>query len=88
MKKMLLFLLMIQSGWLATAAFAQGTNGFQVRFSSLDATCYNNGKVVYALTDSVGAVLDSLPPQLTQVRVYFKLTEADSAHYAGWYYAG
>ena len=88
MKKMLLFLLMIHSGWLLTAAFAQGNNVFHVQFSSLGATCYNNGKVVYALMDDNGTVLDSLPPQLSEVRVYYKLTEVDSAHYAGWYYSG
>lgn len=88
MKKMLLFLLLILSGWLMTVTFGQENKDFKVQFSSLGATCYNNGKVVYALTDSAGTALDSLPPQLTQVRVYYKLTESDSAHYAGWYYNG
>jgi len=84
MKKMLLFLLTI----LATVVSAQENDGFRVQFSVVDATCYNNGKVLYALTDTTGAVLDSLPPQLSQVRVYYKLSETDSAHYAGWYYTG
>ena len=88
MKKMLLFLLLFLSGWLTMAVSAQDNPGFHVRFTSLGATCYNNGKVLYALTDSAGVELDSLPPQLSQVRVYYKLTEADSVHYAGWYYTG
>jgi hypothetical protein len=88
MRKKLLYLLMIMMSGMLRTAFAQNDNGFQVRFSVVDATCYNNGKVVYALTDMSGAVLDTLPPQLSQVRVYYRLNEADSAHYAGWYYAG
>ena len=88
MKKTLLFLLLFQSGWLYLTALAQEDNGFHIRFSSRDATCYNNGKVIYALTDNVGTVQNSLPPQLSQVRVYYKLSETDSAHYAGWYYDG
>ena len=86
--KKLPFLTIILMGLLTMAARAQENNVFHVRFSVVDATCYNNGKVVYALEDESGAVLDSLPQQLSQVRVYYKQSETDSAHYAGWYYAG
>lgn len=88
MRKKLLYLLMIMMGGMLESVYAQDDNGFRVRFSVVDATCYNNGKVLYALTDVSGTVFDTLPPQLSQVRVYYKLSEADSAHYAGWYYAG
>jgi len=88
MKKKLQFLLIILACCLTTVVYAQDFNGFYVKFSVLDATCYNNGKVVYALTDSLGGVLDSLPPNFSQVRVYYKLTNGDSVHYAGWYYSG
>lgn len=88
MRKNLHYLLMILMSWMLGTAFAQGDNGFHVRFSVADATCYNNGKVLYALTNSSGAVLDTLPPLLSQVRVYYRLNETDSAHYAGWYYTG
>lgn len=88
MKKKLLFLTVFLTSLITMHVSAQENNGFHVRFSVLDATCYNNGKVVYALVDSSGAVLDSLPPRLSQVRAYYKLSESDSAHYAGWYYSG
>lgn len=88
MKKKLQFLLMVLAVWLTTSALAQDNGGFNVRFSVEGATCYNNGRVLYALTDSLGTVLDSLPPQLSQVRVYSQRSDADSVHFAGWYYTG
>ena len=84
MKKKLPILMAFMTVLLSGTLFAQGNDFLHVRFSTVDATCYNNGKVVYALTDDSGAVLDSLPPQLTQVRVYYKMTASDSTHYAGW----
>ena len=66
MRKNLHYLLMILMSWMLGTAFAQGDNGFHVRFSVADATCYNNGKVVYALTDASGTVHDTLPPQPLQ----------------------
>lgn len=88
MRKKLLFLMIFQAMCLAMALSAQENNGFRVHFSVVDATCYNNGKVLYALVDSSGAALDSLPFGLSQTRAYYKLSETDSAHYAGWYYVG
>ena len=88
MRKKLQFLMIFLAIGLATTLSAQENNDFHVHFSVMDATCYNNGKVLYALVDSVGAVLDSLPPGLSQTRAYYKLFEGDSAHYAGWYYVG
>ena len=61
---------------------------FHVTFSVTEASCYNNGKIAYALTDSEGNVLETLPERLSQVRAYYKLSESDSAHYVGWYYMG
>lgn len=88
MKKTLQFLLMILANGLLTTVSAQENYRFQVQFTVLDATCYNNGKVVYALTDSTGAALDSLPSGYSQVRAYYKQSIMDSVHYAGWYYTG
>lgn len=88
MKKRQHFLLMILAIWLVTAVSAQENNGFHVQFSVSDATCYNNGKVMYTLTDSSGTALDSLPQNMSQVRIYYKMNDTDSAHYAGWYYSG
>jgi len=88
MRKKLQFLMTFLAMCLATALTAQENYSFHVQFSIVDATCYNNGKVVYALVDSTGMVLDSLPPGLSQVRAYYKFSETDSAHYAGWYYDG
>ena len=61
---------------------------FNTTFSVTEASCYNNGKIAYALTDSEGNVMATLPEGLSQVRAYYKLSESDSAHYAGWYYMG
>ena len=61
---------------------------FRVMFSVTEASCYNNGKIEYALTDPEGNVLESVPSVLSQVRAYYKLSESDSAHYSGWYYTG
>ena len=73
----------------ATALLAQTQNNvFRVHFSVIDATCYNNGKVTYELTDSQGGILEELPPGITNVRIYYKQSGSDSVHYAGWYYSG
>lgn len=69
------------------AAMAQ-TCPFKVQFSVTDATCYNNGKVAYALTDGSGNVLTSLPDGMSNVRIYYKTNESDSANYGGWFYDG
>lgn len=88
MKKTLHFLLLILANGLLATVSAQENYRFQVQFGVLDATCYNNGKVVYSLTDSAGAVLDSLPHGYSQVRAYYKQSIMDSVQYAGWYYTG
>ena len=44
---------------------------FHVSFSVTDASCYNNGKIAYALTDPEGNVLEILPEGLSQVRAYY-----------------
>lgn len=88
MKKKLQFLLtMILS--LHCAGFIHAQNAlFHVRFSTSAASCYNNGKIVYSLTDSGGTILDSLPEGMSQVRIYYRLTPTDTIHYSGWYYTG
>jgi len=88
MKKKLQFPMSFLAFIVTMTLSAQENNIFRVQFSIVDATCYNNGKVVYALVDSAGMVLDSLPPGLSQVRAYYKMSELDSVHYAGWYYSG
>lgn len=86
MKKKLHFLLTMM---LFCAMLTQAQNvPFHVRFSTSAASCYNNGKIIYALMDSQGAVLDSLPDGLSQVRIYYRLPNSDTIHYSGWYYTG
>lgn len=87
MKKKLQLLLMLMLSLCALFVNAQNVP-FRVRFSTSAASCYNNGKIIYALTDSGGAVLDSLPEGLSQVRAYHRLSASDTVHYAGWYYNG
>ena len=87
MKKKLQLLLMSMLGLCALFVNAQNVP-FKVRFSTSAASCYNNGKIHYALTDFGGEVLDSLPEGLSQVRVYHRLSATDTVHYAGWYYNG
>ena len=61
---------------------------FHVTFSVTEASCYNNGKIAYALIGADGNTLETLPEGLSQVRAYYKLTASDTAHYVGWYYMG
>ena len=87
MKKYLqlsLTLMFCASVWLVQAQ----NNNFRVQFHVIDATCYNNGKVTYALVDNQDSVLETLPPGITDVRIYYKQSGSDSIHYAGWYYNG
>ena len=86
MKKLQLSLIFV---FFAILGLAQSQNeAFQVRFIPLEASCYNNAKVVYALVDSAGNALDSLPPGITNVRFYYKTSETDSVQFAGWHYVG
>ena len=58
---------------------------FKVQFNVIPATCYNNGKVAYALTDGSGNVLTALPAGLSEVRAYY-IAEGDTTkHYSGLY---
>lgn len=58
---------------------------FKVKINVIDATCHNNGKVVYALVDDTGEVLTEIPTGLSGVRIYYKVSEVDSAHYGNYY---
>ena len=58
---------------------------FKVKFEVIPATCYNNGKVAYALTDGSGNVLTTMPADLSDVRAYY-IEEGDTTkHYSGIY---
>ena len=58
---------------------------FRVKFEVIPASCYNNGKVAYALLDGSGHVLTALPAGLSEVRAYY-IAEGDTAkHYSGLY---
>lgn len=61
---------------------------FKVRFDTISATCYNNGKVLYALVDDGGNALSTVPGDLTNVRIYYKTSESDSAYFGNHYYTG
>lgn len=70
--------------WLAQSQ----NNTFRVQFSVVDATCYNNGKVIYGLENDAGELLDSVPAGLSNVRIYYKQNLSDSVQYSGTYYSG
>ena len=58
---------------------------FKVKFEVIPASCYNNGKVAYALLDESGNVLSTLPEGLSEIRAYY-ISEGDTAkHYSGLY---
>ena len=62
--------------------------GFKVKFEVIPASCYNNGKVAYALLDANGnPILNAATMNLGDVRIYYKVNEEDSIHY-GHYYTG
>jgi len=62
--------------------------GFKVKFEVIPASCYNNGKVAYALLDANGnPISDASAYGLEDIRIYFKVNAHDSASY-GDYYAG
>lgn len=70
------------------AEAAAQTCPFKVRFDTISATCYNNGKVLYALVDDGGNALSTVPGDLTNVRIYYKTGESDSAYFGNHYYTG
>lgn len=88
MKKKLQLLLTMMVSLLSAGLIHAQNVPFQVRFTTTTASCYNNGKIVYALTEPDGTVLDALPDGLTQVRIYYRLSASDTNHYSGWYYTG
>lgn len=57
---------------------------FKVKFTVTPATCYNNGKVAYALVDDAGEALTALPVGM-EARIFYKIYESDSAHYGAYY---
>ncbi|MBR4788034.1 MAG: hypothetical protein IK013_09215, partial [Bacteroidales bacterium] len=63
-----------------------------VIFSTINATCSGNGKIVYALTDDDGNILaDSTAmanAHLSSVRLYYKAHENDPNMYRDWYKGG
>ena len=62
---------------------------FKVRFSVVDATCFNNGKVCYSILDEYDQpITDITTTGLSQVRIYHRLHENDSAQYSISYYLG
>lgn len=61
--------------------FAQDCQ-FEVRMSVTPATCYNNGKVAYALVDGSGNVLTAAPAGLREVRAYWIMPGEDVKHYS------
>lgn len=72
------------------SAFAQ-TSAFRVSFSVEDATCFNNGKIIYSLLDDRGrpATASYLNRMgLSKIRLYHKVHEDDSAQYSGNFYRG
>ena len=57
---------------------------FRVKFEVIPATCYNNGMVTYAMTNSAGEVITSAG-SFTEVRAYY-IEQGDTAkHYSGRY---
>ncbi|MBO2525521.1 MAG: hypothetical protein CW341_07475 [Bacteroidetes bacterium] len=70
------------------AEAAAQTCPFKVRFDTISATCYNNGKVLYALVDDGGNALSTVPGDLTNVRIYYKTSESDTAYFGNHYYTG
>ena len=73
---------------LAGTAFAQNCN-FKVKFKVTPASCPNNGKVHYALVDANdNPVTIPATMGLDSVRIYYKVSEGDSAHYSYFYTGG
>ena len=86
MKKLITLLGMIWLMW--GAASAQNCN-LKVQFTITPASCYNNGKVAYALFDADNNIVTSASELgLHDVRIYYKVNEGDSAHYGHFYTGG
>lgn len=86
MKKLITLLGMIWLMW--GVASAQDCN-LKVQFTITPASCYNNGKVAYALLDADDNIVASASDLgLHDVRIYYKVNEGDSAHYGHFYTGG
>lgn len=88
MKKILLFF-----GFLCMFALVTQAQDcpFKVHVSVIDATCFNNGKLVYYLENEDGDVMtveEYNDSHLDEVRIYTKVNETDSVHYSGTFYKG
>lgn len=88
MKKILLFL-----GFVCMFALVTHAQDcpFKVHVSSIDATCFNNGKLVYYLENEYGDIMTKEEYEnsgLKDVRIYTRVNETDSVHYSGTYYKG
>lgn len=88
MKKKLLF-------WSFVCMFAMVAKAqdcpFKAHVSVIDATCFNNGKLVYYIENEDGEVMtkeDYENSHLNEVRIYTKVNETDSVHYSGIFYKG
>ena len=75
----------------SVAAYAQNCT-FKVKFTVTPASCYNNGKVAYALFDTNGNVVANTSALaalgLEQVRIYYKNNVDDTAHHGNFYTGG
>lgn len=75
----------------SVAAYAQNCT-FKVKFTVTPASCYNNGKVAYALFDTNGNVVANAAALaalgLEQVRIYYKENEGDTTKFGNFYRGG
>lgn len=88
MKKILLFFGFV---WIFVMATQAQECPFKVHVSVIDATCFNNGKLVYYLEDEDGGIMTPAyfgGTDLDEVRIYTKVNETDSVHYKGTFYKG
>lgn len=71
---------------MVVVSYAQDCH-FKVAFSVTPATCYNNGKVAFALFDTNGVAVSSGDDVgIEEVRIYWKVNEDDTANHE--YYRG
>ena len=80
MKKIFMFFVALMA--MLNAATAQDCP-FKVKFEVTPASCYNNGKVAYALVDASDNVLTSAPAGLREVRIYYIMQGDSVKHYSG-----
>ena len=92
MKKILLLFGFLCVFVMVTRAQEQSPNcHFKVHVSSVDASCFNNGLLIYYLENVDGGIMtesEFIHSGLSRVRIYTKVNETDSIHYDGFYYKG